>query len=381
LRVYVCPALMDWLLSLVLFAVSYGAGERGMTLGRIAWLGGIFQVTYMAASLASGHLLSRRNALPVLIASTVGGIVLGTFALVAQQFGPLFAAMALMGVFAATFFNSFQSFMRSETPPGGLTRTTAIYTFAWSGGFSLGLLTSGSLYRLGPIALGGLTVLVGGVILLTLLIHRRRPHHEPSSDEHTEQSPAGAPPVAPQYLWAGWIIIFTTMFVQRPILTFYPAVSAAQGIAPMLAGLPLFLHVLAQAVSGLCMGRLRHWLYRPGPLMAVQIAAAAGFLLLWCIPGYAFSAVGISILGAWGGFSFFCAVYYASNAGHRARNIGINEFLVGLGSFASLFVCDWFINRSGVPAMYAVCGVALIVSAAAQWGVLAWKKQNMGAGR
>lgn len=375
MRVYVCPALMDWVMSLVLFAVSYGAGERGMTLGQVGWLGVIFQVTYMAASLLSGCFLSRRNALPILIASSVGGVLAGTFALAAQQFGPIFAAMALLGMFASFFFNSFQSFMRGETAPGGLTRATARYTFAWSSGFSLGLLTSGSLYRLGPIALGGVTVLVGGVILLTLLIHRQRPHEEPSAEEHTEQSPPGAPSVAPPYVWAGWIIIFTTMFVQRPILTFYPAVSAKQGIAPVLAGLPLFLHAVVQAVSGLCMGRLRHWLYRPGPLMAVQVPAALGLLLLWQFPGYPVTAVGISTLGLWAGFSYFCAVYYASNAGHRARNIGINEFLVGLGSFASLFLCERFIHRTGsASVMYAVCGGALLLSAAAQWSVLTWKK-------
>ena len=292
LRVYLCPALMDWLLSLVLFAVSYGAGERGMTLGQVAWLGGIFQVTYMPTSLVSGRFLSRRNALPILIASAVGGVLSGTLGLAAHQFGPIFAAMALLGAFAASFFNSFQSFMRGETAPGGLTRTMALYTFAWSGGFSLGLLTSGSLYRLGPVALGGLTVLVGGVILLTLLIHRQRPHDEPSSDEHTEQGPPGSPPVAPQYVWTGWIIIFTAMFVQRPILTFYPAICAKQGIAPVLAGLPLFLHVLFQALGGLGMGRLRHWLYRRGPLVAVQVLAALLLLLLWRFPAYTVTAVG-----------------------------------------------------------------------------------------
>jgi len=375
LRVYVCPALMDWLLSLVLFAVSYGAGERGMTLGQVAWLGAIFWVTYMPTSLLSGRFLSRRNALPVLIASAVGGILSGTLGLVAHQFWPIFAAMALLGAFAASFFNSFQSFMRGETAPGGLTRTMALYTFAWSGGCSLGLLTSGSLYRLGPLALGGLTVFVGGVILLTLLIHRQRPHDEPSSDEHTEQGPPGSPPVAPQYVWAGWIIIFTAMFVQRPILTFYPAICAQQGIAPVLAGLPLFLHVLFQAVGGLGMGRLRHWLYRRGPLVAVQVLAALALLMLWRFPAYTVTAVGISVLGLWAGFSFFCAVYYSSNAGRRAQNIGINEFLVGLGSFASLFVCEWFIPNIGEAAvMYAVCGIALLISAAVQWGVLTWKK-------
>ena len=375
MRVYVCPALMDWLLSLVLFAVSYGAGERGMTLGQVAWLANIFQVTYMAASLVSGRFLSRRNALPILIASAVAGVLSGTLALAAQQFGPIFAAMALLGVFAASFFNSFQSFMRGETAPGGLTRTMAMYTFAWSGGFSLGLLTSGSLYRLGPIALGGLTVLVGGVILLTLLIHRRRPHDEPSSDEHTEQSPPGAPPVAPA-VPLGRLDHHLHDHVRA---TAYPDVlSGRQRGAGHRAGAGRTAAVLSCAGPG--PGRTLHG---PAAALAVSPRAAGGdparlpalaLLLLWRFPDYTVTAVGISVLGLWAGFSYFCAVYYASNAGHRARNIGINEFLVGLGSFASLFLCEWFIHRTGSAAvMYAVCGSALLVSAAAQWAVLTWK--------
>jgi hypothetical protein len=115
---------------------------------------------------------------------------------------------------------------------------------------------------------------------------------------------------------------------------------------------------------------MRRLLYRAAPLVAVQLAAAAALLVLWQFPAYTASAVGISLLGIWTGFGYFCIVYYASNAGHRARNIGVNEFLVGLGSFAGLFVCEWFM-KSGPPGpvMYAVCGVALTVSALIQWFV------------
>ena len=60
----------------------------------------------------------------------------------------------------------------------------------------------------------------------------------------------------------------------------------------------------------------------------------------WRFPSYAVTAIGVSKMGLWAGFAYFCAVYYASNDGHRARNIGINEFLVGLGSFTGLFVCE-----------------------------------------
>ena len=31
MRIQLCPALMDWIVFLVLFAVLYGAGERGLS--------------------------------------------------------------------------------------------------------------------------------------------------------------------------------------------------------------------------------------------------------------------------------------------------------------------------------------------------------------
>jgi hypothetical protein len=115
------------------------------------------------------------------------------------------------------------------------------------------------------------------------------------------------------------------------------------------------------------MVRMRAWLYRRRPLVLVQVGAAVLLIALWRIRGYAAAAVLIPVLGMWSGFVYFCAVYYSSNSGHRSRNIGVNEFLVGLGSFAGLFVSEWFMKRCASDAMmYAVCAAALLVSAAAQ---------------
>ena len=73
----ICPALMDWLGFLVLFAVLYGAGERGFSGLQCAWLGGIGQLTYMVTSLLAGLVLTRRNARSLLLASTVGSSTSG----------------------------------------------------------------------------------------------------------------------------------------------------------------------------------------------------------------------------------------------------------------------------------------------------------------
>ena len=110
----------------------------------------------------------------------------------------------------------------------------------------------------------------------------------------------------------------------------------------------------------------------------MQLGAAAVLVVIWRFPTYAVSAVGISVMGIWTGFGYFCAVYYASNAGHRARNIGVNEFLVGFGSIVSLFVSDWFMSRPGAgpQVMYAVCAAILLAACAAQCLVVAFPRRR-----
>ena len=172
----ICPALMDWTVFLVLFAVLYGAGERGFSGLQCAWIGGIGQLAYMVASLLAGLVLSRRNARGFLFASTVGSTVMGIVCLLLTSFAPQMACQALLFVFLALFFNSFQTFMRGETAPGGLALTVGRYTLAWSAGSAAGFLSSGSLYRCGNLALCAMTLLVGTVILAALFRHQARPH-------------------------------------------------------------------------------------------------------------------------------------------------------------------------------------------------------------
>ena len=130
--VQICPALMDWTLFLVLFAVLYGAGARGLSGLQCAWISGIGQLAYMATSLLAGLVLTRRNARGLLLASTVGITALGIVCLLLTSFAPQMVCQALLFVSLALFFNSFQTFMRGETAPGGLALTVGRYTLAWT---------------------------------------------------------------------------------------------------------------------------------------------------------------------------------------------------------------------------------------------------------
>lgn len=365
--IFLSPAIMDAIVFLVLFAVTYGAGERGMEIRQIAWLGGIFQLAYMSSSVGVGLALSRKNARGFLLFSVVLGMVSAMASLVLKGFYPLLGALTVFGVAMAFFFNAFQTFMRGEAPPGGLGYATALYTASWSGGASLGFLMSGSLYKLGFLPLVLLVLVVSALIYFLLVRHEARPDHVPSADEHVEETPDHTPGLHAAYVGVAWVMIFTAVFVQRPLQTFVPAFGGRAGVSAALVCAPLFIHMLLQAVAGGMMWKMKRWLYRPGILATFQLVAAGLLLLMWRIPSYGLAAAGIGLLGLWAGFIFFCAVFYAANAGNRSRNVGINECLVGLGAFAGLFVSQWFMSWTGNDQnMYAVCGGALALSVGVQ---------------
>lgn len=367
MKIYLCPALMDTLVFLVMFAVMYRAGEQGLSITQCAWMACLFQLTYMLTSLAAGFLLSRRNTRMILLASILLCTFCSVICMLASEFMLILATLGGIGVFMAFFFNAFQAFMRTESAPGDLKRAVGIYTMAWSLGSAAGILSSGFFYQLGFGVLSLLIVLAGGAMLSVVFMYKPRPANSPSADAHVEHGPSQAPPVDAIYVWVGWLMICMAMFAQRPIHSFFPAISAKAGVSAFVTGLPLFLQMIVQAVAGVAMIRLRHRLYRRHPLWLIQGGAAALLLVMWRWPILPVCFCGISLLGAYAGFTYFCSVYYASNSGRQSFNIGVNEFLVGLGSFAGLFTSKWFMQHTGKDAnMYLVIAVAMLIALAAQ---------------
>jgi hypothetical protein len=253
--------------------------------------------------------------------------------------------------------------MRGETVPGGLALTVGRYTLAWSAGSAAGFLSSGSLYRAGNLALCAMTLLVGTVILVALLRHQPRPHAMRSADEHVDEATPGVRAVNLRYVVVGWCLIFTAVFVQRPLQSLWPAVCARTAILPFLPGLVLSLHMLVQGVWGYRVAAFTAWRYRRAPLVVLHLAGVVLLGLAWLKPVFPISVAAIIGLGLYTGSAYFAAVYYASNSGRRSLNIGVNECLVGMGSFAGLFAAQWgevLLGQDG--GMYAVCAIALLVS-------------------
>ena len=382
-RVNIIPLMIEWLVFLVIFAVMFAAGRRGMSTQECAWLGGIFQGIYMIASLGLGLIVNRRNARTLLLAGIVVPVMFGVQSLLVTSFWTLVLGMTGLGIGQALFFNAFQAFMRGEAAPGGLGKSIGIYTLAWSLGSGLGPLSSGIVYKLGIYFVALLAVLLGMGLLAVLLRYKPRSLENPSADELVEQGSEKARPVDPAYLLAGWIMIMVVMFVQRPLMTLLPAIGAQTGIAASVMGAILFLHMLVQALFGCWMARFRDTLYRRSPVVLFHAGAVLLFSALWLWPSVAMYFIGLGLLGFYTGFVYFCSVYYACNSGHRSLNVGINEFLVGLGSVLGLLITDWGIRLSGNNSvLFLVCAIAVLAALGLQLAGLslhaAWKKTGHG---
>ncbi|NLE65984.1 MAG: MFS transporter [Lentisphaerae bacterium] len=365
--IYFCPALMDFLVFFCLFSLSVTTGMQKMGAGEITIIFVTFQVAYLVASLALGHFLSRRIARGVLLAGTALSTLSGMACLFAQGFWSMVACLALFGVFTACFFNAFQTVMRGEAPPGGLTKSVAFYTMAWSTGSAFGFWLSGLLFQSGRGVMFATALAAGIVMLLLILSKKTRPCTEASADEHVEEGSGSARRVSPAYVMIGWLLIFTAMLVQRPFQNYLPSLSAKAGEPAYLSGLMLGLNMFVQGMVGYAMIRFRDILYRRTSLWIIQLCAALVCLLLWKADSLPARFAALGFLGAYFGYAFFCAVYYASNSGRRSFNTGVNECLVGLGSVAGLAAGTGWMKVTGSPAgMFLGCAIALAASTAIQ---------------
>lgn len=375
---YLSPALMDWMLFFVAFAVFYAAGARGVGMQACGWLGILFQVGYMTNSMVSGHFVTQRNAQRVLLASTLVCGLASAGILCSSAFGLLAAGLLVFGASAAWFFNSFQAFMRGGAAVGSLKTSVAVYTLSWCLGAALGNVTAGGLYQWGLPALLAAVTLATALIVLTLLLPALRSAPEASHEAPVEQGSRPQYPVCNTYVPVGWLMIVTVTFVQRPLFTFLPPLFASEGVSSLWASLPLFLHMAVSAVVGLALSRFRDHLYRRTPFLLIQGGGCAALCAMWVWPTYWVCFSMLCVLGAYAGFVYYSAVYYASNSGRRSFNIGVNEALVGLGSIAGIMLGDGWMRHSGVTTeLYLVCAAGLASSVIAQLTLVTFSRRAL----
>jgi predicted MFS family arabinose efflux permease len=343
MKIYLFPFIFDFIHFLVFLRVADASGrEMHLSDRQAAAFIVVFSLSYLLACPLAGHVLNRRNARAYVLLAVAAIMLLAAPIYFTTTFWPTLILLGFLGVAVAFAFNSFQTFMRGEAPPGSLGLSIARYTFAWSSGISVGSICGGVLKDYGgPWSLAAVTVAACVCVFIMVLTHRARDLEHESADAVVENTHPATAPVDARYVLIGWILCMNANFNQRPLTTFIPKFYAEQGHPAHLAGFLLCLLFVFQALGGYHARRLRSWLYRPTPLLASQILVVAILALLWKAPNLPTAFAGVMALGSLYGFLYFSCIYYVSNDLQSSRNVGINEAMVGIGNILGVAVSEF----------------------------------------
>ena len=353
MKIFLVPFLLDFLLFFVMLRVADAAG-REMQLSNaqttallIAW-----SASYMVVCPFIGRVLNARNTKPILVFSIVTIGIFSVPLLFTNVFLTALILISLLGASAALAFNSFQGLVRNQSPTGGLATTVGRYTLSWSMGIGLGFLLGGIFRSLNEPLLLALSVFISCSVLLGI-VWSFKPDAQAentTSSTRAEENSAVANPIAGidvRYIAVAWTLLLTANFVQRPLTTFLPKFSAQAENPSWMAGVLLATMLFAQAITGYAMSRKTHWLYRLKPMFLVQIGVIALLGFLWFAQNFFVTILLMMCLGALHGFVYFASVYMASNSAQSARNIGINEMMVGIGNIGGMFFSAGAIRVAG----------------------------------
>ena len=364
MKIYFVPFLLDFILFLIQFRLSDAAGhEMHLSNAQATGLLVAFNLTYLAVCPFVGRALNARNTRPILLFSIAAILVLGVPLLWTKRFLLALVLMGGLGAASALAFNSFQALMRGRSPLGALSATVLKYNVSWSLGIGLGFLMSGILKTLGqPLWLSAFCGVA--VAAVWWMIWSENLPLQPQSSTRTSAGKESEPVVKvrdanvassgdtksfgdARYAGIGWSLCLAANFVQRPLATFLPKFSAQEGHAAWMAGALLCSLMWAQVAGGYLGYRRANWLYRARPLIVLQIGIAAALAVLWMSRSYVLSLMAMGALGVLHGFAFFCAVFYCSHSLQSARNVGINEMMVGIGNIGGMVLCNLAIAQMG----------------------------------
>jgi len=350
LSLYILPALMDMVLSIVLFVGTVRTARLTHDTTRSACILAVWSLVYVLACPVVGRVVTTVRAPRFVLAGCLlCAMTCGLLAL-ASGFVLMLALIGVIGVGMALFFPAFQVLMKEMDTDSGLSvaHSVGLYTFAWSTGFACGPFVSGFLMQVGSgSAAGGegfgwrLAFLSGSGICLAMAlvlaaVVRGRNQHLPA--EAVERAPVGPSRYAgmPDLAWLGWLgagVGFVALAMLRSI---FPAraVGPECHISAAVLGTIFFVLSMTQAVVGLMLKRSRFWMYRPLPVAGFALVGLAGLLCFgFGVHPLAF-LVGAGLFGIYSGSFCFYLVFHALVHPNRAgRYVAINEALVGLTGF------------------------------------------------
>jgi MFS family permease len=224
--------------------------------------------------------------------------------------------------------------MKSVEPDqasAGSARAAGMYTFAWSTGIATGPLLFGvfetsAVYKVNILI--SILLWIGAALLCRVV--RKRGERIPAAAVQTESPLSGESVQSLAHL--GWILAGVGVFTVCIIRTMWPCHGEELGISRGNIGSSLALVSYVQAVMGLLFAHTRGWMRKALPQVFFGISGVAGLLLFAFAPAEAwYFYLAAALYGVYAANFYFLLVYFSiEDTAKAAKNVGINEFLVGI---------------------------------------------------
>lgn len=389
--IYLFPAIMDMVLSAVLFMCTVSAAQKGLAASTVANMITTWAVVYMICALLIGRWVTSRNCATLIIGSCLVTMLLSVAFSVTQDTRVLYALVALEGLAMALFFVPFQVFMKlvGQGRNTTINQSVGLYTFSWSLGYAAGPFAAGLMWeyigwRGSHLVIAASAVVVG--VMTFVLKHAAQPRTSTTASTNPragEVADTGAPDALntrpptrvavdysrmPDLAWMGWVFSGLGCLAARMIFGLFPSSAAECGLLKPQQGLTLFILSAVQACFGLWLGRFYWWMYRPGPVFAAGLLGVGSMLLFSTARAPWMFYLAAAGFGVYSGMFFFYLVFHSLvHPDRSSRYISVNEATVGLmsltGPFVGGLIADTYELRTSYLATAGMLALAIIVQA------------------
>ncbi len=369
--VYSFAALMDVVLSAVLFVCMVRTADMGASARAVAALMSVWAASYMITSLMAGRLVTRRSAAWMLIGSCLATVFVAIAFITIPGRGAMYVLMVVQGVVAAMFFPPFQVFMKyvDQGRNLGVCQSAGVYTCSWSLGFALGPFIAGILWtHAGWQGTHMVNIAICVVMAIGIFLLKHHAHVDPESvngDASGGEASADAYAAMPDLAWMAWVFGGIGCMMISLIRSVFPSSGEAWSIAKADQGVVMCIMSLVQAMVGLALARSRIWMYRPLPVLGFGLFGIGGLLLFGIAQTSGTFSLAAACFGVYSGSFYFYFVFHSLVHPTRSgRYVALNEAVVGLASILGPTLGGELGDRLGLGAAYmipmALLGVAIV---------------------
>jgi len=329
----------------------------------LGYLGAAGACAYAPLTLVAGWLSDKMEPEKIFRSAIVSFLACLGFLLFMDSLVGLFIAVSWVAASFAFFWAPIQNKLSTFTTESSLGPVLGVFNICWCCGVFVGPIISSWAYSVsgfyGSLAASGIIITAALFILApafpgTML----PPGPEPPLNNHNNSR------YALMFLSIARLAVFAGYFAVTGITRLFPRFATHFGIDVVTAGTLISVIFAAQTLTFLILRYTSRWQYSFKTLVALQIAAIAGLVLIPFTRSMLLVGMILCSVGALIGLVYYSSLFYALALRDKAgRRSGIHEAMVGSGAAIGPLLGGWTGSLTGQPWSPFIIGAGIIIAA------------------